>query len=92
MSISSFTRARDLLIASHDTELTGEAACRSIAEAFSHVVRQDAAAVMTTDPETHLPAGGIVTGFETSDCVPFWDNELLDPDFNKFNDLSLIHI
>ncbi len=29
-----------------------------------------------------------MTGFDTADCVPFWDNELLDPDFNKFNDLA----
>ncbi len=47
-----------------------------------------AAAVMTTDPDTHLPAGGVVTGFDASACGPFWDNELLDPDFNKFNDLA----
>ena len=43
---------------------------------------------MTTDPDTHLPAGGIVSGFDSSACVPFWDNELLDPDFNKFNALA----
>lgn len=57
-------------------------------EALGMVAPYDASAVMTTDPETHLPAGGIVTGFDPSACVPFWDNELLDPDFNKFNDLA----
>ena len=57
-------------------------------EALPRVAPYDATAVMTTDPETHLPAGGIVSGFDASDCVPFWDNELLDPDFNKFNDLA----
>jgi len=88
MGIASFTAARDRLISARDRELTGEDACSEIAAAIAEVARYDAAAVMTTDPETHLPAGGIVTGFDTSECVPFWDNELLDPDFNKFNDLA----
>lgn len=55
---------------------------------MSKVARCDAMALMSTDPETHLPAGGVVAGFESTACVPFWDNELLDPDFNKFNDLA----
>lgn len=88
IGIASFTAARDRLIAARDEQLTGEQACSAIAGALGVIAPHDAAAVMTTDPETHLPAGGIVTGFATSDCVPFWDNELLDPDFNKFNDLA----
>lgn len=88
MGIASFTAARDRLIAARTGALTGEDACSEIAAAIAAVARYDAAAVMTTDPETHLPAGGIVTGFDASECVPFWDNELLDPDFNKFNDLA----
>jgi DNA-binding CsgD family transcriptional regulator len=86
--IASFTTARDLLVRAADSACTGEEACSEIAGAFAHVMRHDAAAVMTTDPDTHLPAGGIVSGFDASACVPFWDNELLDPDFNKFNDLA----
>jgi DNA-binding CsgD family transcriptional regulator len=88
MSIASFAATRDALIAAIESDLTGEEACATIARAFTGVAPYDAAAVMTTDPETHLPAGGIVRGFDASDCVPFWDNELLDPDFNKFNDLA----
>jgi DNA-binding CsgD family transcriptional regulator len=88
MSIASFAATRDVLIAAMESDLTGEEACATIARAFAGVAPHDAAAVMTTDPETHLPAGGVVNGFDASDCVPFWDNELLDPDFNKFNDLA----
>ncbi len=70
------------------TELTGTRACEIVARAVNRVAPYDAGALMTTDPETHLPAGGVVSGFEASACAPFWDNELLDPDFNKFNDLA----
>ena len=88
MGIGAFTSARDLLLRAADRELTGEEACTEIASAIRRVAPYDAAAVMTTDPDTNLPAGGMVTGFDTSACVPFWDNELLDPDFNKCNDLA----
>jgi len=89
MGIAAFTAARDSLIAAADDDtLTGEAACAVVARAINKVARCDAMALMSTDPETHLPAGGIVAGFDSTACVPFWDNELLDPDFNKFNDLA----
>lgn len=88
MGIVAFTAARDDLLAATGREQTGEEACRRIVEAVAKVATCDAAAVMTTDPDTHLPAGGVVRGFDPSACVPFWDNELLDPDFNKFNDLA----
>jgi DNA-binding CsgD family transcriptional regulator len=89
MGIAAFTAARDsLLAAADDVTMTGEEACSVVARAVSKVARCDALALMSTDPETHLPAGGVVAGFEPSACVPFWDNELLDPDFNKFNDLA----
>lgn len=88
MSIAAFTTARDRLLAAERDGLTSAEVCNEIAEAVAIVARFDAAAVMTTDPDTHLPAGGVVMGFDPSACVPFWDNELLDPDFNKFNDLA----
>lgn len=46
---------------------------------------------MTTDSETLLPSGGVVEGFESGDCAPFWDNELVDADFNKFSQLAGSH-
>ena len=88
MTIAAFTTARDRLLAAEQTPLSSDQVCAEIALAIKSVAPFDAAAVMTTDPDTHLPAGGIVNGFDPSACVPFWDNELLDPDFNKFNDLA----
>lgn len=48
----------------------------------------DAYALLLTDPDTMLPFGGCVHGFTPDASVVFWDNELLDPDFVKFNDLA----
>lgn len=87
MGLTSFVAARDRLLAAATDVMNCEAACTQVLRAIDSVSPFQAAAVMTTDPETHLPAGGVVTGFSPGDCVPFWDNELLDPDFNKFNDL-----
>ncbi|MDZ7728095.1 MAG: helix-turn-helix transcriptional regulator [Dehalococcoidia bacterium] len=56
--------------------------------AFHDVAAFDRAALMTVDPETMLPSGGLVEGFDPEYCAPFWDSELLDPDFNKFTDLA----
>jgi DNA-binding CsgD family transcriptional regulator len=88
MGTRSFTIARDELTAATREPLTGEEACEVVARAINLVASYDAGALMSTDPETQLPAGGVVTGFDPSACEPFWDNELLDPDFNKFNDLA----
>ena len=87
MGIAAFTRARDRLIEAGQSRLTSIEVCEAVSHSIAEVAPFAAAAVMTTDPETNLPAGGVVTGFEPSACVPFWDNELLDPDFNKFNDM-----
>ncbi len=48
----------------------------------------DAYVLLLTDPDTMLPFGGLASGFSADTSVPFWDNELLDPDFVKFNDLA----
>ena len=91
MGVGAFIRARDRLLA---TESAG-ASSREVCEEIVHQVRSLAAfewcAVMTTDPSTLLPSGGVVVGFDRSACAPFWDNELLDPDFNKFADLARRH-
>ncbi len=91
MGIAAFTRARDRLLAADATETTVQSVCEEIVRAFHDVARFDACAFMTTDPETLLPSGGVVEGFDADDCVPFWDNELLDADFNKFTDLARSH-
>lgn len=88
VGIAQFTTARDRLFAAADRDDGGSSVCRDILEAVAQVAPYAAAAVMTTDPATHLPAGGVVSGFAPSACVPFWDNELLDPDVDKFVDLA----
>jgi hypothetical protein len=46
------------------------------------------AALLLTDTDSMLPFGGVVEGLDPSQCTPFWDNELLDPDFAKFTSLA----
>ncbi len=89
MGLREFTGARDLLLATHDAPgLSSADVCAEIVRAFHRVLRFGWCAVMTTDPSTLLPSGGVVDGFAREDCVPFWDNELLDPDVLKFADLA----
>lgn len=87
MGMSEFARARDRLLAVADAPGSGDV-CDAIVRAFHEIARFSGAAVMTTDPQTHLPSGGTVEGFAPEDCGPFWDNELADPDFNKFTELA----
>ncbi len=88
MGIPAFTRARDLLLDADRAEAGISEMCEALTQAFAEVMNFAAAAVMTTDPDTNLPTCGVVNGFEASLCAPFWDNELLDPDFNKFSHLA----
>jgi DNA-binding CsgD family transcriptional regulator len=67
---------------------SADAVFRAILDAFHDVARFDWSAIMTVDPDTFLPSGGIVEGFSAESCAPFWDNELLDADFVKFADLA----
>jgi DNA-binding NarL/FixJ family response regulator len=89
MGVAGFERARDRLLALDAAESPLGPVCEEIVRAFHEVAVFDRAAVMTTDPQTMLPSGGVVEGFEAENCAPFWDNELLDPDFNKYTQLAL---
>jgi DNA-binding CsgD family transcriptional regulator len=91
MGVAAFTRARDRLLAADTAARPVQSVCDEIVRAFHDIARFDACAFMTTDPETLLPSGGVVERFDADDCVPFWDNELLDADFNKFTDLARSH-
>lgn len=88
MGVAEFSRARDRLLAVDALAPSASEVCETIVEAFHDVLRFDRCAVMTTDPQTYLPSGGVVEGFRPEDCTPFWENELADPDFNKFTDLA----
>ncbi|MDZ7678320.1 MAG: helix-turn-helix transcriptional regulator [Acidimicrobiales bacterium] len=90
MGIVAFTRARDRLRAADEAERPLREVNDEVVLAFEQVARFDGAAVMITDPDTSLPVCGVVKGFDPVLCEPFWDNELLDPDFNKFNQLARV--
>jgi DNA-binding CsgD family transcriptional regulator len=88
MGMIGVERARDrILAADHDAASTNDV-CGAALEALRLVVPFSWGAIMTVDHETLLPTGGVVEGFDASSCAPFWDNELLDPDFVKFRDLA----
>ncbi len=91
MTVDALVRARDRLIASVADERGPGDLLVDLLAALHEVADFDVAAVMLTDPETMLPSGAAVEGFAADTCVPFWDNELLDPDFLKFNDLARSH-
>jgi DNA-binding CsgD family transcriptional regulator len=88
VGIAAFVRARDRLLGLGEQQVSSSEVCGVIARAVQEVAPFDACAVMTTDTDTLLPSGGVVEGFPPTYCAPFWDNELLDPDFNKFCDLA----
>lgn len=88
MGIAAFTRARDLVLDADRAGAGISEMCEALTQAVAEIVRVDASAVMTTDADTSLPTCGVVSGFDASLCAPFWDNELLDPDFNKFTHLE----
>ena len=88
MGVADFTRARDRL-----RELDGEtpnltATLEATQGALRDVATFTWGALMTVDPDTLLPTGGMVEGFAAEACAPFWDNELLAPGYNKFTELA----
>lgn len=87
MSVVDLTRARDRLRRVDARKLSSAEVCEELIDVLHEVAHFTAAAVMMVDPETMLPSGGAVEGFSADACAPFWDNELADPDFNKFTDL-----
>jgi DNA-binding CsgD family transcriptional regulator len=64
-------------------ELIG-ALARQLGSALAH----DGLLVLRTDPTTVLPTDGVVQALPPALCKPFWDNELLEPDYNKFAELA----
>jgi DNA-binding NarL/FixJ family response regulator len=84
-------RARDRMIGAVSNDLPESELLSELIAALHDVAMFETCAVIRTDPETMLPSAGAVEGFDPSGCVPFWDNELLDPDFVKFNDLARRH-
>jgi DNA-binding CsgD family transcriptional regulator len=88
VSVGAVERARDRLLAADAAEAPVATICEEAVHAFHEVAGFTRCALLTTDPDTLLPSGGIVEGFSPDACAPYWDNELLDADFNKFADLA----
>ena len=88
MAVADFTRARDRLrhLDGDTPDLT--ATLEATQAALHDVATFSWGALMTVDPDTLLPTGGMVEGFAAEACAPFWDNELLAPGYNKFTDLA----
>lgn len=62
-------------------------ACVEILQAVRQVAPFDCATVMTADPETLLPCGGVFEGLAPEVCQPFWAAEA-GPDVHRFVDLA----
>jgi DNA-binding CsgD family transcriptional regulator len=91
MTIADVVNARDRVLAADRAASSVDDVLRAVYGACKDVLAADCGAVLLTDPDTLLPFGGIVDGLDEDGCVPFWDNELLDPDFNKFTALAQSH-
>ncbi len=88
MAVAAFTRARDRLRSLDGDRPDLTAALEATQAALHDVSTFSWGALMTVDPDTLLPTGGMVEGFAAEACAPFWDNELLAPGYNKFTDLA----
>jgi DNA-binding CsgD family transcriptional regulator len=91
MSVTELVRARDRMLAAVRSDRSEAELLPEVIAALHDVALFDWCALVRTDPETMLPSTGAVEGFEEHMCVTFWDNELLDPDFVKFNELARSH-
>lgn len=88
VGIEQFTQARDRMLRVGTRQPEMAVVLDEALAALHSVTRFSWCALMTVDPQTMLPTGGVVEGFSAEVCAPFWDNELLAPGFNKFNALA----
>lgn len=88
MTVTDFTRARDRLRYLDEVGPDLTATLEATQAALHDVATFSWSALMTVDPDTLLPTGGLVEGFDAAACAPFWDDELLSPGYNKFTDLA----
>src|SRR4051812_39927123 len=85
MKIDQFIEARDRLLAFDEATTSVNETLIDALDALHAVAQFEQSVLLLTDNETMLPFGGMVEGWGDDDCEPFYDNELLDPDFAKFN-------
>jgi DNA-binding CsgD family transcriptional regulator len=70
------------------SDLDARAFLRALAEHLRGAIPHDGLLLLRTDPTTALPTDGVVEAIPPALCKPFWDNELLEDDYNKFVDLG----
>jgi DNA-binding CsgD family transcriptional regulator len=70
------------------TDLDARELLRALAEHLRVTMPHDGLLLLRTDPTTVLPTDGVVRAIPPALCKPFWDNELLDEDYNKFVQLA----
>lgn len=85
VGIDHVTAARDHVLAADADERPLTDLLSDVLEALHGLATFSVAALLLTDTDSMLPFGGVVEGLDPSQCAPFWDNELLDPDFAKFS-------
>jgi DNA-binding CsgD family transcriptional regulator len=68
--------------------LDRRALVRRLADQLRQAVPCHGLLLLRTDPTTVLPTDGLVEALPPGLCKPFWDNELLDRDVNKFVTLA----
>jgi DNA-binding CsgD family transcriptional regulator len=68
--------------------LDGRALLRGLAGHLRAALPCQGLLLLRTDPTTVLPTDGVVDALPPALCRHFWDNELLEPDYNKFVDLA----
>lgn len=88
VGLEQFSQARDRLLSVLDADADMTTSLREAMDALHTTTRFSWAALLTVDPQTLLPTGGVVEGFSPDACAPFWDHELLRPGFNKFTALA----
>jgi DNA-binding CsgD family transcriptional regulator len=65
-------------------ELDGAVLVRRLADLLRTALPCRGLLLLRTDPTTVLPTEGVVEELPPALCKPFWDNELLETDVNKF--------
>jgi DNA-binding CsgD family transcriptional regulator len=69
-------------------DIEGRPFLRGVADRLRTAIPCDGLLLLRTDPTTVLPTDGVVEALPPALCKHFWDNELLETDYNKFVDLA----
>jgi DNA-binding CsgD family transcriptional regulator len=69
-------------------DIDGRTLLRALASHVSAAIPAEGLLFLRTDPTTVLPTDGVVDALPPALCKHFWDNELLEADYNKFVELA----